>query len=74
MPDMSAVQMVSTQLCTAQCLLGAGPVDTCGCPCRGRWHGALGSHLVPGSASYRQPAAAPQPGPHLLDELAARSA
>jgi len=72
MPDLTAARLVAERLCTAQCLLAADPSDTCSCPCNGRWHSALGRVLVPESAAFRRPAAAPQPGPHLLDELASR--
>lgn len=71
MPDMTAAQLVAERLCSAQCLLAGGVSESCDCPFRGLWHGALGRVRVPETATYRTPLPAPQPGPHLLDELEA---
>lgn len=71
MPDMTAAQLLASQLCSALCLLAAGPSDVCGCPCNGVWHGALGQTIVPDTAAHRRPLPAPQAGPNLLDELEA---
>lgn len=67
--EMTAAQLVGERLCTPQCLLAGQSSNTCDCPCSGRWHGALGRTPVPESAAFRLPLAAPQPGPHLIDEL-----
>lgn len=74
MPDMTAAQLLAEQLCAPQCLLAAAPSVSCDCACQGRWHGALGHAQVPDTAAWRTPRPPPQPGPHLLDELAAAGA
>lgn len=71
MPDMTAAQLIFARLCAAQCLLAGAPSDICDCACGGRWHGALGQVRVPETAAHRTPLPAPQPGPHLIDELEA---
>lgn len=46
----AASELLKEGLCTARCLvaLTTGP---CGCPCGGRWHGALASVVVGEGAS-----------------------
>lgn len=70
MADMSASEMVRHKVCTAMCLLAVdGEATSCSCSCNGKWHGAMGSWSVPGTADERVPAEPAQPGPNLLDEL-----
>lgn len=71
--DLAAADLIADRTCSATCLLAAGIDDGCGCPCAGRWHGLLARTPVPGSGTVRRPHSVPQPGPHLLDELAAHS-
>lgn len=72
--DLTAAQLVADRICSATCLLAGAWSDDCGCPCKGRWHGALGGMRVPDSGPIRRPLPAPQDGPTLFDELAATTA
>lgn len=68
---MSAAEMVRHRVCTAMCLLAVDAEATsCSCSCKGKWHGAMGSWVVPGTAGLRVPLEPAQPGRDLLDELA----
>jgi hypothetical protein len=72
--DLTAADLIADKSCSASCLLAAVADAECGCPCGGRWHGVLARTLVPDTSTFRRPLSAPQPGPHLLDELAAAMA